>query len=166
MLNISSTIQSRPVGLPTPQHEVLWWRSRRRQECQNARMPSNPMDLSKSSGFASISSMDPRVFTKVKCKQLANNRKKWTIFHSQFENWAIVHIYGGHTWWPKNHMKPINSGSELLPRPEWNLDHNHDQCNSYEIWRRTSRVKTYTSAFHLQPPSTTTTVHLQPPSTT
>ena len=54
--------QSRPVGLPTPQHEVLWWRSRRRHECQNARMPSNPMDLSKSSGFASISSMDPRVY--------------------------------------------------------------------------------------------------------
>ena len=54
--------QSRPVGLPTPQHEVLWWRSCRRQECQNARMPSNPMDLSKSSGFASISSMDPRVY--------------------------------------------------------------------------------------------------------
>ena len=134
----------------------------------NARMPechqiqwiwANPVDLQAFPAWT-------RGFTKVKCKQLANNRKKWTIFHSQFENWAIVHIYGGHTWWPKNHMKPINSGSELLPRPKWNLDHNHDQCNSYEIWRRTSRVKTHTSAFHLQPPSTTTAFHLQPPSTT
>ena len=86
---------------------------------KNARMPechqiqwiwANPVDLQAFPAWT-------RGFTKVKCKQLTNNRKKWTIFHSQFENWAIVHIYGGHTWWPKNHMKPINSGSELRPRP-------------------------------------------------
>ena len=71
---------------------------------------ANPVDLQAFPAWT-------RGFTKVKCKQLTNNRKKWTIFHSQFENWAIVHIYGGHTWWPKNHMKPINSGSELRPRP-------------------------------------------------
>ena len=127
---------------------------------KNARMPechqiqwiwANPVDLQAFPAWT-------RGFTKVKCKQLTNNRKKWTIFHSQFENWAIVHIYGGHIWWPKNHMKPINSGSELRPRPVHRMESGSQtmpNAIAMNFWRRTSRVKTNTSAFHLQPPSTT-----------